>query len=97
MVNGEIQEVAGTSCSAPTFAAVVTLLNQERFSQGKGPLGFLNPWLYQTAAENPTAFFDVTQGTNQDGCCHVGFSAAPGWDPVTGLGTPNYKVLKTLV
>ena len=94
VVGGETYPVDGTSCSSPTFAAVVSLLNDLRLQQGRPALGFLNPWLYQTAAAHPTAFFDVTKGSNGDGCCK-GFSAAPGWDPVTGLGTPNYAVLQT--
>lgn len=32
---------------------------------------------------------NFTSGTNP-GCDTVGFSAVPGWDPVTGLGTPNF-------
>ena len=43
-------------------------------------MGFLNPWLYQ----NPGALHDVTVGTNG------AFKCAVGWDPVTGLGTPNF-------
>lgn len=94
---GQSEIVAGTSCAAPTFSAIVALLNQVRVAQGKSTLGWLNPWLYQVATSNPNAFFDVTEGENASGCCHKGFPATKGWDPVTGLGTPNYKVLKTLV
>jgi len=32
---------------------------------------------------------DITSGSNP-GCGTAGFSAVSGWDPVTGLGTPNY-------
>jgi len=97
IVGGRVQIVGGTSASSPTFAAIVSLLNERRFAANKPALGFLNPFLYQTAATSPTAFFDVVVGDNPSGCCHKGFPTAPGWDPVTGVGTPNYEVLKTLV
>lgn len=77
-------------------SAIVTLLNNLRLKEGKPTLGFLNPWIYQTASKNPTAFFDVTQGNNQYACC-PGFYTAPGYDPVTGVGTPNYEVLRSLL
>lgn len=88
---GTIQ-VDGTSCAAPTFSGLVSLLNSLRFAVGKSSLGFLNPLFYQ----NPDVFTDVTQGNNP-GCNTNGFYAAKGWDPVTGLGSPNYEKLKTLV
>jgi len=98
VVSGEVQTVGGTSASAPTFSGIIALLNDQRLSAGKSPLGFLNPWLYQTQAAHADAFFDVTVGNNQHGCCGlVGFKCAPGWDPVTGLGTPNFAVLSKLV
>ena len=81
--------VGGTSASAPIVASIVNLLNEERLNAGKGPIGFLNPVFYA----NPDAFNDVTVGSNP-GCGTDGFSTAPGWDPVTGLGTPNYPKLK---
>lgn len=41
---------------------------------------------------NTQAFHDITVGNNF--ACHgKGFEAAVGWDPVTGLGTPNYPAL----
>ena len=76
--------VDGTSASAPTFAAVVALVNDALLAEGKPPLGFLNPWLYQTGFE---AFTDVTTGGN-DGCGTPGFRASKGWDPASGFGTP---------
>jgi len=94
--------VGGTSASAPTFSAILTLLNDIRLNKGKPVLGFVNLWIYQTAAANPSAFFDVTVGNNvTPGCCRSGklggFDCAAGYDPVTGVGTPNYAVLSTLV
>lgn len=94
IVNGETNSVGGTSASAPTFAGIVSLLNEYRLGQKKATLGFLNPFIYQ----NPGAFWDVTEGNNQHGCCvYTGFSCAAGWDPVTGLGTPNFEQLLSAV
>lgn len=83
--NATILGIGGTSASAPIFASIVTLLNEERLSAGKKPVGFLNPTIYK----HPEMFNDITIGANP-GCGTKGFSASPGWDPVTGMGTPNY-------
>lgn len=73
-VGGWPQPVDGTSCSAPTFSAIVSLLNDVRFAAGKSSLGFLNPLFYQ----NPSAFNDITAGNNP-GCGTNGFTATQGW------------------
>ncbi|KAL5314459.1 hypothetical protein ACEPPN_017099 [Leptodophora sp. 'Broadleaf-Isolate-01'] len=87
---GNFSLSGGTSASTPIFAAVINRINEERISAGKGPIGFLNPSMYA----NPAMFNDIVNGTNP-GCDTAGFSAVPGWDPVTGLGTPNYpRMLK---
>jgi len=88
--------VAGTSCSCPTFSGIVGLLNDIRFSNGKSPLGFLNPFIYQNALSNPTILQDILSGDNP-GCGTKGFTAIKGWDPVTGYGTPNYAALAKIV
>lgn len=97
VVDGSVEGVGGTSASTPTFAGIVTYLNEVRIvKNGKAPLGFLNPWLYKLAASTPAAFYDVTEGTNgidRSGNQIPGFPAAAGWDPATGLGTPNYRLL----
>ncbi|TGO32531.1 hypothetical protein BHYA_0309g00090 [Botrytis hyacinthi] len=80
----------GSSLASPLFASVFNLINEERFAKGKGPIGFVNPTLYK----NPGALHDIVNGTNV-GCGTEGFAAVKGWDPATGLGTPNYpKLLK---
>lgn len=84
-VGGNFTLEGGTSASSPIFAALVTRINEERIKAGKGPMGFINPTLYQ----HPEVLNDITNGTNP-GCGTNGFSAVSGWDPVTGLGTPNY-------
>ncbi|KAE8153802.1 peptidase S8/S53 domain-containing protein [Aspergillus avenaceus] len=88
--NGEFDLSGGTSASTPIFASILNRIIDERLAAGKGPLGFVNPVLYK----NPSVLNDITNGTNP-GCGTEGFSTAPGWDPATGLGTPNYpKMLK---
>ncbi|GIC88032.1 S53 family peptidase [Aspergillus udagawae] len=83
--------IGGTSAAAPVFAAILTRINEERLAVGKSTVGFVNPVLYA----HPEVFNDITQGSNP-GCGTQGFSAAKGWDPVTGLGTPNYPALLEL-
>jgi kumamolisin len=51
------------------------------------PAGFINPLLYA----NASALRDITMGNNGD------FSATPGWDACTGLGSPNGKSLAALL
>ncbi|KAJ7320866.1 subtilisin-like protein [Mycena albidolilacea] len=82
--------VGGTSCASPIFAAMIALVNDRLIAAGKPVLGFLNPFLYSPAGR--AAFTDVTSGNNP-GCDTDGFSAGPGWDPVTGLGTPSFSLL----
>ncbi|KAI0633617.1 subtilisin-like protein [Trametes polyzona] len=83
--------VEGTSCASPIFASVVALLNDALAAAGRPPLGFLNPFLYSDKGR--AALTDITAGSNP-GCGTQGFPAMKGWDPVTGLGTPNYSKLK---
>ncbi|KAK6523176.1 hypothetical protein TWF694_006071 [Orbilia ellipsospora] len=100
MIGGSDQLVSGTSASSPAFAAVIGLLNGDRITKGKKPLGFLNPWLYSVAAQKK-GLVDITKGTSS-GCegsstiRNAGWKAVTGWDPVTGLGTPDFSVLQNL-
>ncbi|OCH85122.1 family S53 protease-like protein [Obba rivulosa] len=84
--------VQGTSCASPTFASVISLLNDGLLSAGKPVLGFLNPLLYA----NPDVLADITTGSNP-GCGTDGFNATTGWDPITGLGTPQFAAFQKLV
>ncbi|OJJ42265.1 hypothetical protein ASPZODRAFT_77390 [Penicilliopsis zonata CBS 506.65] len=88
---GLVGSTGGTSASTPIFAAIINRIIDERLAIGKGPLGFLNPVLYR----HPWVLTDITNGSNP-GCGTDGFSAATGWDPVTGLGTPNYPKMLEL-
>ncbi|KAK7696298.1 hypothetical protein QCA50_000952 [Cerrena zonata] len=93
---GKRGHVLGTSASAPTVASIFALLNDARLQNGLPALGFLNPLLYKISAEHPETLNDITQGSNP-GCGTKGFNATVGWDPVTGLGTPNFGKWKDAV
>jgi kumamolisin len=73
----------GTSAVAPLMAALVALLNQAKQEN----VGFLNPFLYANVAKG--VVHDVTSGTNAIKNTVKGYKAKAGWDPCTGLGTPD--------
>jgi kumamolisin len=75
-VDGKTMVIGGTSAVAPLWAGLIALNN----AQNKPTAGFLNPQIY--AAKAASAFHDITQGNNG------AFSAGPGWDACTGLGSP---------
>ncbi|KAH9168799.1 peptidase S8/S53 domain-containing protein [Lactarius sanguifluus] len=89
----EYKVMEGTSGSTPIVAGIISLLNDYRISQGRPPLGFLNPWLYSTAR---AGLNDITSDSNP-GCNTDGFPAVEGWDPVTGLGSLDFEHLQHLL
>jgi tripeptidyl-peptidase-1 len=82
---GKLGTGGGTSASAPIFGAIINRINEERLARQKVPVGFINPVLYS----HPEILNDIVNGSNP-GCGTGGFTAVPGWDPTSGLGTPNY-------
>jgi len=109
--DGEPSASGGTSAASPVVAAIVGLLNDARFRAGKtSGLGFINPLLYAIGYKSLN---DITGGGSvgcngvdgQDGATGAGWGVVPyaswnattGWDPATGLGTPNFQKLKQLV
>ncbi|KAJ5600925.1 Peptidase S8/S53 subtilisin/kexin/sedolisin [Penicillium hetheringtonii] len=107
---GQLTRVDGTSASAPAFAGVIALVNDARIQANQTTLGFLNPWLYSEAS---SVLNDITTGgsTGCDGngrfsgpqnggpvVPYASWNATDGWDPVSGLGTPNFaKMVKNIV
>ncbi|PLW47967.1 hypothetical protein PCANC_09418 [Puccinia coronata f. sp. avenae] len=87
-VEGKFGLVYGTSASAPVLASMLAMINDARTTRGKKPVGFINPAIYSSRFRK--AFNDIKEGTNP-GCDTEGFSAVPGWDPVTGLGTMDFS------
>lgn len=88
VVGGEEGTAVGTPLSATIFASIIALLNAEFIASGNPPLGLLNPLIY----EFTSAFNDITSGDNP-GCGTNGFPAVVGWDPISGVGTPNFAAL----
>jgi Pro-kumamolisin, activation domain/Bacterial Ig-like domain (group 3) len=100
--SSNLAAVGGTSAAAPTFSAIIALLNQQLGTFG---LGNINPNLYSLAASNPTAFNDIIAGNNivpctrgSSGCptaapFQFGFMTETGYDQVTGLGSVNASAL----
>lgn len=79
-VDGQDEVIGGTSAVAPLWAALVARLNQQLGHS----LGAANATLYGIGEK---AFRDITQGNNGS------YSAGPGWDACTGLGSPNGQTL----
>jgi tripeptidyl-peptidase-1 len=93
-LNGRHQPTTGTSASTPIVAGILSLLNDQRIHSKppKSLLGFVNPVFYA----HPEVFNDIVDGGNP-GCDSDGFWATDSWDPVTGLGSPNFPKLSALV
>jgi len=85
IVGGQQQPIGGTSAVAPLWAGLIARLAQ---ATGK-KLGLLQPLIYPGATPGVDAagFHDITQGTNG------AYSAGPGWDPASGLGSPDGAAL----
>ena len=80
VVNGTVEGIGGTSASAPSWQGIWARVNG-----GHSGLGFAGPILYSSGESS--AFNDITIGANG------AYSAGPGYDLVTGLGTPDIAKL----
>jgi len=98
---GQLSIYGGTSFAAPTMAGIAVLLNQYLVSSGTQAtpgLANINPELYRLAKTTSGVFHDITVGDNVLPCVlgspdcvtgSFGFSAAPGYDRASGLGSPD--------
>ncbi|EZF76389.1 hypothetical protein H105_02275 [Trichophyton soudanense CBS 452.61] len=104
--HGKMMMVSGTSASAPAFAAIIANLNAIRLRANKPVLGYLNPFIY---GKGRKGFTDIVHGGSK-GCVgysstnrstpavlYASWNATEGWDPVTGVGTPNFRMLAKIV
>jgi uncharacterized protein (TIGR03437 family) len=108
-IDGGLALSYGTSIATPSFAAVLTLLNQYLNSAGSSSpvgLGNVNPGLYALAVQQPAVFHDVTVGSTMVPCASgsvgcpaatkmIGFNAGPGYDQATGLGSLDVNAFVT--
>jgi subtilase family serine protease len=92
VVNGRfVTGFGGTSFAAPRWAGFLALVNQQSVANGRDTVGFINTALYNLgiSSSRSSAFHDITSGSNPptagDGS---GFRAVPGYDLVTGWGSP---------
>jgi subtilase family serine protease len=95
---GVLIPARGTSAATPLWAAVIALADQEAGQR----LGFVNPAIYRIARSGAyhSAFHDVVTGDNSvmwPTGLFLGYEAGPGWDPVTGWGSPDAQVLVPLL
>jgi subtilase family serine protease len=96
--DGGLYPAQGTSAATPLWAGVIALADQ----QAGQHLGFVNPAIYAIAG-GPAyhqAFHDVVTGDNSvlwPTGVFAGYTAGPGWDPVTGWGSPNAQYLVPLL
>jgi len=91
VISSTLQTVGGTSGSTPFVAAATALVDALERNAGRPRVGLANGWFYKAAAQ-PSAFFDVTKGSNDlanVGCCQATF----GYDTANGLGVPNWATL----
>jgi kumamolisin len=84
VLNDQVVVGGGTSQSAPIWAALTAVMNQYLLENDGSLIGDINPLLYRIAEGAPRpAYRDVTLGGNAVD------NAGPGYDLVTGLGTPD--------
>ena len=97
--HARVRASGGTSAAAPQWAGIVALADQDAHRS----LGFINAGLYRIGAGSQyhRAFHDVTTGSNSvvlpNGAKLTGYRAGPGWDPVSGWGSPDAQVLAPLL
>ncbi|WP_208648317.1 S53 family peptidase [Paraburkholderia hospita] len=85
ILHGKAHQIGGTSWSAPVWTGFCALINEARENAAKPFLPFLNPLIYPLG--NTPCFRDIVSGSNG------AYSAAEGYDMVTGLGVPDIKAL----
>jgi uncharacterized protein (TIGR03437 family) len=101
---GQTYAAGGTSLSTPVFAGMLALIEQGGDGRTASPFGNINPGLYALASNSSATgiFHDIVSGNNFVPCAAgtqdcangtLGYSAGPGYDLVTGLGSVNVSFL----
>ncbi len=93
-LSGHPGVIGGTSAVAPLWAGLLARINQGLVKKGKSRVGFLNPLLYESSIAKGGVFADIVSGNNDNtGTLGGRYTAGPGWDPASGLGSPNGATL----
>ncbi|HEX3628727.1 MAG TPA: protease pro-enzyme activation domain-containing protein [Verrucomicrobiae bacterium] len=89
--NAQTQDVGGTSCAAPLWAAFTALVNQQAIAEGETTVGFINPAIYAIGlgVNYTNCFHDITTGNNNNATVGNEYNATNGFDLCTGWGTPT--------
>lgn len=99
IVNSTAYKISSTAMSTVVFAGMISLINSYRFQYSLKSVGWLNPVLYDHKDKFTN---DVLYGSNyctadHTRCCHIGYNATIGWDPVSGLGSLDYSKFFKLI
>ncbi|HUD84130.1 MAG TPA: protease pro-enzyme activation domain-containing protein, partial [Candidatus Saccharimonadales bacterium] len=97
--DGQDENVGGTSCATPLWAAFVALANEQAVANGRPTLGFLNPAIYAIglSVNYTNCFHDITTGNNTWSRSPTLFYAVPAYDLCSGWGTPMGSNLVNLL
>jgi subtilase family serine protease len=81
----------GTSAASPLWAGFIALVNEQAAAQGKPPVGFLNPAIYDIAQSPQYAdcFHDITNGNSFNPNNASQYIATPGYNLCDGWGSPT--------
>ncbi len=102
-IDSGIQEgIDGTSIATPLWAGFTALMNQYAHENGSQPVGFINPTVYHIGlnpdhTEYVQSFHDITDGGASTNACGFGYMPQPGYDLVTGWGSPQCGLITTVV
>jgi hypothetical protein len=89
---GSQANFGGTSFAAPLWAGFAALMNQQ--GGQNGPLGFINPLLYQIGKRAPSAFNNISDGSTNNNQCNFGYAAQSGYNLTTGWGSPTCQLIE---
>ncbi|HUD48046.1 MAG TPA: choice-of-anchor tandem repeat GloVer-containing protein, partial [Candidatus Baltobacteraceae bacterium] len=97
--NGQQENVGGTSCAAPLWAAFIALANEQAATNGRPTVGFINPAIYALglSVNYTNCFHDIITGNNTWSDSPTRFYAVPGYDLCSGWGTPTGRNLINLL
>lgn len=92
--SGPYYDVGGTSVGTPQWAGLIALVDQSLAAQGIGSLDGRSQTLPKLYQLTQIEYHDILSGSN--GTSGVYYTAGPGYDLVTGRGTPTPDIIYDL-